>query len=93
MASNPVSPLKFVDDVTCRELFADAFQMTTDGQTMVRIEFQSIRFGDSPAKPQSRSPVARVVVPLMTAIGLQQQLGQLMEEMQRRAAEGKPKGN
>jgi hypothetical protein len=81
---------RYVDDPTCREIFADLFQANAYGTSsnpaapasaqVVRIEFVSIRFEpDPPHGPDRRAPVARISMTPGTAATLASELQKILQ--------------
>lgn len=79
MAEEFPSP-KYIDDVTCREIYPELVQVIFDTNGLVRIELCVHRWTTQPPiYPDRMTPVGRVALHMGLALALRDQLSRLIE--------------
>lgn len=79
-------PPKYIDDLTCREIYAELVQVLIDTNGLARIELCVYRWSTTiPIHKERIVPVGRVALHMGLAIALRDQLTQTLEAANRMA--------
>lgn len=84
MTAETVAQPKYVDDLTCRETYAETVQVLFDSAGLLRIELCVRRWTAYAPITQDRAvPVARLAMPVGLGMALRDQLTKAIEHAER----------